>query len=82
MKKIIALVIVVAIVAAGFIIFPKVTYTCGDCGEFFFGPGYEPNVVEDFLSEEEQIICEGCAEEQHAFSIAMGKTLEDFKRSW
>jgi phenylalanyl-tRNA synthetase beta chain len=32
-------------------------------------------------SEEEMIICEACAEEQHALELAIGnKTLEDFER--
>lgn len=80
MKKIISLVVVVAIIVAGIIFVPKITHTCDDCEKFFLGAGYEPNIVEDLLSSEEQIICKECAEKQHALSIAMGKSIDDFKR--
>lgn len=80
MKKIISLVVVAVIVIAGVVFIPKVTHTCDDCGKFFIGAGYEPNVVEDLISDEEQIICKDCAEEQHAISIAMGKSLDNYKR--
>jgi len=80
MKKIISLVVVVAIIVAGIIFVPKIAHTCDDCEKFFLGAGYEPNIDEDFLSSEEQIICKKCAEKQHALSIAMGKSLDDFKR--
>lgn len=80
MKKIISLVVVVAIIVAGVIFVPKITHTCDDCEKFFLGAGYEPNIVEDLLSSEEQIICKECAEKQHALSITMGKSIDDFKR--
>ncbi|MDY5948984.1 MAG: hypothetical protein SPJ42_07095 [Oscillospiraceae bacterium] len=80
MKKIISLVVVAVIVIAGVVFIPKVTHTCDDCGKFFIGAGYEPNVVEDLISDEEQVICKDCAEEQHAISIAMGKSLDNYKR--
>ena len=80
MKKIISLVVVVAIFIAGIVFVPKIAHTCDDCEKFFLGAGYEPNIVEDLLSSEDQIICKKCAEKQHALSIAMGKSVEDFKR--
>lgn len=80
MKKIISLVVVVAIIIAGIVFVPKIAHTCDDCEKFFLGAGYEPNIVEDLLSSEDQIICKKCAEKQHALSIAMGKSLDDFKR--
>ena len=80
MKKIISLVVVVAIIIAGIIFVPKIAHTCDDCEKFFSGAGYEPNIAEDLLSSEEQIICKKCAEKQHALSIAMGKSIDDFKR--
>ena len=81
MKKIISLVVVVAIIIAGIVFVPKIAHTCDDCEKFFLGAGYEPNIVEDLLSSEDQIICKKCAEKQHALSIAMGKSVEDFKRN-
>ena len=80
MKKIISLAVIVVIVIAGIVFVPRVVHTCDDCEKFFIGAGYEPNIVEDLLSSEEQIICKKCAEEQHALSIAMGKSVDDFKR--
>lgn len=80
MKKIISLAVIVVIVIVGIVFVPKVVHTCDDCEKFFLGAGYEPSIVEDLLSSEEQIICKKCAEEQHALSIAMGKSVDDFKR--
>ena len=80
MKKIISLVVVVAIIIAGIVFVPKIAHTCDDCEKFFLGAGYEPNIVEDLLSSEDQIICKKCAEKQHALSIAMVQSVEDFKR--
>lgn len=80
MKKIISVVAVVLVIIAGIVFVPKITHTCDDCGKFFIGTGYEPNVVADLLSSDEQIICKDCAEKQHALSIAVGKSLDDFKR--
>lgn len=80
MKKIISLAVIVVVVIVGIVFVPKITHTCDDCGKFFVGAGYEPNIIEDFISDDEQIICEDCAKEQHALSIAMGMSIEEFKR--
>lgn len=80
MKKVIALIVAVVLIAAGIVFIPKIAHTCDDCGKLFVGTGYEPNIVEDFVSEKEQIICKECAEKQHAISIALGKSVDDFKR--
>lgn len=80
MKKLISFVLVIAIIAAGIVLAPKIAHTCGDCEKFFIGAGYEPNVVEDLLSDTEQIICKECAEKQHALAIALGKSVDEFKR--
>ena len=82
MGKIIAVIVVIAVVVAGIIFVPKLVHTCDDCEKTFVGAGYEPNIVSELLSskEDEQVICKDCAEEQHALSIALGKTLDDFKK--
>ncbi len=80
MKKIISLVITLAIIAAGLYFVPKVLHICDDCGNFFVGIGYEPNAVEAFLSEEEMVICKECAEQQHVAAIVMGKSIHDFQK--
>lgn len=86
MKKILAVVVVIAIVAAGVVFVPELVHTCDDCGQVFFGTGYEPSVltgiVNNLVAEEEQeVICKSCAETQHAASILLGKTLDEFKRA-
>lgn len=80
MKKLIALVLIAAVVIAAIVFVPKLVHTCDDCGEMFVGAGYEPNIVNDLLSKDEQIICKDCAIRQHALSIAMGQDLNTFKR--
>ncbi len=79
MKKIISLAIAAILVIAAVSFVPKLIHTCDDCGKFFVGAGYEPNIIEDFFATEDQIICKDCAEKQHKLSLAMGKTLDDFK---
>ena len=44
MKKIISLVVVVAIIVTGIIFVPKIAHTCDDCEKFFLGAGYESNM--------------------------------------
>ena len=80
MKKIISLFVVLIIVVTGIIFVPKIVHKCDDCDKTFFGTGYKPNIVDNLLSSEDKIICKECAEKQHALSIAMGKTVDDFKR--
>lgn len=80
MKKIIALVIIFVIIVAGVVFVPKLAHKCDDCGEFFVGTGYKPNVVSDLLNDEEQIICKDCAEKQHALALAIGEDVEKYKR--
>ena len=78
MKKILVFVLIIALVVAGIIFVPKLVHTCDSCDKFFVGAGYEPNVLSDLVTDEE-VICKDCAEKQHAISIALGKSVEDFK---
>ncbi len=81
MRKIIGKIIVLVVIVALLAVFiPRLVHKCDDCEKVFFGTGYEPNVLSEILSEDDQIICKECAEKQHALSIAMGKTLNDFKK--
>jgi len=80
MKKIVTILLaLVILVGAGIVFVPRLAHTCDDCEEFFSGTGYMPNILSDLVSKEEQIICKTCAEKQHAISIGLGKTVEDFK---
>ena len=81
LKKIISLALAAIIVIAVITTVPKLVHNCDDCGKFFIGTGYEPNVVKDFFATEDQIICKDCAEKQHKLSLAVGKDLDDFKIS-
>ncbi len=80
MKKIISLALIAVIIIAGIIFVPKLFHTCDSCDKFFIGAGYEPNIVEDLLSNEDKTICKDCAEKQHALTIAMGKSVDDYKK--
>lgn len=85
MKKIISLIVAVAVIAAGVVFLPKLIHGCDECGEFFIGTGYEPNVVSDIVSDildpeaEDKIICKACAEKQHAIAIGLGGSVDDYK---
>ena len=48
--------------------------------ELSFGYGNEISATDFKLSKDEQIICKDCAEKQHAVTIALGKSVEDYKR--
>lgn len=79
MKKIILIILAVALIAAAIIFVPKLFHTCDDCGGFFFGTGYEANIVADIIDGDDPVICKKCAEKQHAVSLALGKSVEDFR---
>ncbi len=81
MKKIVTIIIIAALVVAGIVFGPKLIHTCDDCGKFFIGTGYEPNIVSDVLSEDELTICKDCAEKQHALSSLIGQDVDDYKKS-
>lgn len=80
MKKIISIALVVILVIVGIVYIPKLFHTCDDCGKFFVGAGYEPNIISDLFSDDEVIICKSCAKEQHKLSLAIGKDLDDYKK--
>ena len=82
-NPIVLILVLIIVVLIGVFVGPKVIHECSDCGETFFGAGYEPSKVVEFLEgkdDEENVICETCAEEQHSLAIAMGDELEDFKK--
>ena len=81
MKKLISLVLIVAVIAAGVIFVPKLVHTCDDCEKVFFGPGYEPNALAGMIKKEETVICKDCAETHHAVSLALGKELKEFQKA-
>ncbi|MBO5935811.1 MAG: hypothetical protein J6Q94_10045 [Clostridia bacterium] len=83
-KNIIVVVAVLAIVVVlGVVFVPRLVHTCDSCEKTFVGTGYQPNILADALefvgAEHEEIICEACAESEHALSILAGKTVDDFK---
>lgn len=60
----VTVIITAAVVAALFIFVPKLVHQCDHCNQYFFGTGYEPNVLSGTLDNEE-IICEKCAKEEY-----------------
>jgi len=79
-KKIIKLLLLIVVVLGLIIYVPYYAHKCDDCEKFFIGAGYEPNIVSELINETEQIICKECAEEHHAISTTLGKSLDDYKR--
>lgn len=80
MKKFLAVVLVLAILGAGIFFGLKLVNKCDDCGETYFGTGYEPNVLYEAFTEDVEAICEECAELHHVLEIGLGtKTLDDYK---
>lgn len=81
---IVPVLVLIIVVLVGVFVGPKVIHECAECGETILGAGYEPSKVIEFLEgndEDDNVICEKCAEEHHALELAVGgKTLEDFKR--
>ena len=84
MKKLISLILIIAVIAVAVVFGPKLLHKCDDCGDFFVGTGYEPNlateVIGELTNEKMEIICKDCAEDQHALELGLGlKTLDDFR---
>ena len=80
MKKLFSFILVVALIAAGVVLGPRLVHKCADCETFFLGTGYYPNVVEELVGNGDQVICKACAEKQHAIAITLGKDVSDFQR--
>lgn len=80
LKKLIKILLVVIVIALLIVYVPYYFNECDDCGKFFVGVGYEPNIVSELINENEQIICRECAEKHHAISTTLGKSLDDYKR--
>lgn len=78
------LVIAAALITSGVIFLPRLVHHCDNCGSLFFGTGYYANTVSNALSslrgKENKILCRGCAESNHSIEIALGESLDDFKR--
>lgn len=62
---------------------PRLVHICDNCDKFFLGTGYSANMISDtitFLSgQDDKILCADCAAQEHAFAIAAGKKLEEFR---
>lgn len=84
MRWILPLVCVVAVIALLAVFVPRLTHHCDNCDTFFVGTGYYANGLSDAVTsltgQENKILCEDCAAQEHALSIAFGKKLEEFKR--
>lgn len=84
LRTIVVALAAVVLIAAAVVLVPRLTHACDNCGDFFVGTGYTANAVSDVITsitgQEDKILCEDCAIKEHALEIAMGKSIEDFKR--
>lgn len=83
--KLIALVLVAAIIVGACVVLgPRLLHNCDNCGDFFVGTGYYTNIISSTLAEltggADKVICGDCAAKDHAFAIAAGQSIEEFKR--
>lgn len=81
MKKLLKILAVIVVVALVGIYATQFIHKCDDCGKIFLGTGYDPNILSELINEEELTICRECAETHHGFSIALGKSLDDYKKN-
>ena len=83
--KLLAFVLVVAIIAGACAVFgPRLLHNCDNCGAFFIGTGYYTNIISSTLANltggEDKVICGDCAARDHALALAAGQSIEEFKR--
>ena len=72
--------LIVVLLAAAVFLATRLVNSCSDCEKRFFGLGYEGNLIDQAVDEEEQILCEDCARKHHALSLLAGKELDEYKR--
>lgn len=72
--------LIVVLLAVVVFLATRLVNSCSDCEKNFFGLGYEGNIVDQAVDEEEQILCEDCARKHHALSLLAGKELDAYKR--
>ena len=80
MKNFLKVLVILILVAEVALLGLRLVNTCDDCEKNFFGVGYVGNAIDNAVNEEEQILCEECAELHHKVELVVGKTLDDFKR--
>lgn len=80
MKKIFSFLMTLVILVLLITYSPQLLHTCTDCDKVFVGTGYSANVIADFFSEEDGVLCEECAKKHHALSVGLGKSLDEYKR--
>lgn len=84
LRVIIVLLVFAILITSGIVFLPRLVHHCDNCDALFFGTGYYANTVSNALSslqgKEDKILCRECAEKNHSLEIAVGKSLDDFKR--
>lgn len=79
MKKVIKILVSISLIICLATYAIQLVHTCTECKKIFIGTGYKANIISDMVNSEEVILCEKCAEEQHALSALLGKSLSDYK---
>jgi len=80
MKKLLKFLVTAVVVLVLLLYIPYYVNRCYDCEKVFVGVGYEPNILSEIIYEHEPVICKECAENQHVLSIALGKSVEEFRK--
>ena len=80
MKKLLKFLVTAVVVLVLLLYIPYYVNRCYDCEKVFVGVGYEPNIISEIINEHEPVICKECAEKHHVLSIALGKSVEEFRK--
>lgn len=76
MKRIVGITAVAIVLIAAAVFLPQLVHTCDKCDTRFVGTGYRPNAL---FTSEQQVLCRDCAAKEHAFRIALGGSVEDYR---
>lgn len=75
-KRIIGIIVLAMVITAAVVLVPRLVHTCDRCDTRFVGTGYRPNAL---FTNEPLVLCRECAESEHAFRIALGGSVEDYR---
>ena len=81
MKKLFKLLLTIALICAIVYFAPKLVHKCDGCEQWFIGPGYEASVLVDAVTDDDQTICRDCAEKHHIVEVALGTSVDDFRKN-
>ena len=80
MKKILKVLLAIIVISIMIYFAPKLVHKCDGCESWFVGPGYKANVIANVIADDNQTLCRDCAEAQHKIEIALGKSLDEYRK--